>query len=61
MMKHKVMEKKHAFEWNTVHGNDIPLLESLYEDMSRCSSKEQVFEILADYRHAMMTNTPFWL
>lgn len=61
MMKHKVMEKRHAFKWNTVHGNDIQLLESLYEDMSRCASREQVFEILADYRHAMMTNTPFWL
>ena len=45
-----------------LHGkDDSKIIQSLYEDMSRCNSREQVFEVLADYRQAMLTNTPFWL
>ncbi|WP_294431261.1 AHH domain-containing protein [uncultured Treponema sp.] len=46
-----------------VHGanNEIKMIQSLYEDLSKCKSKEQIFEVLADYRKAMMTNKPFWL
>ena len=45
-----------------LHGKDEnKIIQSLYEDMSRCISREQVFDVLADYRQAMLTNTPFWL
>ena len=41
-----------------LHGEKI--LQLLYEDLSSCESKQQVFEVLADYRQAMLTNTPWW-
>ncbi len=42
-----------------LHGEKI--MQSLYEDLSRANSKADVFEILADYRQAMLSNNPFWL
>ncbi len=42
-----------------LHGEKI--MQSLYEDLSRAKTKEDVFEILAEYRQAMLTNNPFWL
>lgn len=61
MMKHKEYGKKIPEKWNTVHGHDKELLQRLSEDLGRCNSREKIFEVLADYRQAMMTNTPFWL
>ena len=57
----KVLRMMHHHKEVHDKKNEIKMLQKLYEDLSPCTSKEQVFEVLADYRQAMMTNTPFWL
>lgn len=41
-----------------LHGNNI--MQSISEDLGRANSREQVIEILNDYRNAMLSNNPFW-
>lgn len=53
---------------NHMHGsNEIDVfhgkktLQFLDEQLGRCQSKEQVFEVLKDYREAILNNNFFWL
>lgn len=45
-----------------MHGvNQNKLLAALSEELSRAKSKEQVFEILEEFRQAILSNNPFWI
>ena len=54
-----VLNMPNHMDHNVMHGPEI--MQSLYGDLSRCNSKEQVFEVLNDYRQAMLKNDLFWL
>ena len=50
----------HPGNTNALHGEKI--MNSLYEQLSRATSKQDVFEILEDFRRGMLNNNPsVWL
>lgn len=55
----EVLNMPNHMDHNILHGPEI--MQSLYTDLSKCNSRNQVFEVLNDYRQAMLKNDLFWL
>ena len=49
---------QHSGPVKSLHGEKI--MQELSEQLSRATSRQDVFEILADFRKAMLTNKPIW-
>ena len=45
---------------STIESRGERIMQNLYQDLSMCSSKNQVFEVLEDYRNARLQNTHWW-